>query len=88
MGVPYTVPLVEPMAKPLGKAGETLHEAGVSPLVWPPKFCMVVPLVSDRDSAGNANVMPVPGIVMLTSTVNEPPELLAVMFTLLVFCSR
>ena len=79
------VPLVEPSCKPAGKPGLTVHETGVSPVVWPPMFCIVVPLTSDRLGVGKTSAMPAPGTVTLTCTVKEPPSFVAVMLTLVVF---
>jgi hypothetical protein len=70
---------------PAGKDGETVHCAGDSPVVCPPMACMVVPLVSVRRPTGKTIAIPLPGTVMFTSWVKEPPLLVAVMFTLDVF---
>ena len=79
------VPFEAPRCTPLGKPGLTVHEDGVSPKVCPPMFCIVVPLTSERLCVGKTSVMPAPGTVTLTCTVKEPPSLVAVMFTLVVF---
>ena len=80
-GAPHMVPLSSPKERPSGRMGLIVQSWTGAPAVWPANGCISRPCTSWIEGVGRLTAMPSPTTESVTSTVVEPPVLVAVMLT-------